>query len=111
MAVYGVASLTGGWLGTPPWWERPASDAEKWDLLARWAIEVGTTPRGDLELRLPGTDIRLPGGRAMPAEVPPTPPLRVARENREATSAAVVAVGLLLAVIGAWPRRRAGAAT
>src|SRR5262245_35574701 len=21
MAVYGVASLTGGWLGTPPWWK------------------------------------------------------------------------------------------
>ena len=20
--VHGVASLTGGWLGTPPWWER-----------------------------------------------------------------------------------------
>jgi hypothetical protein len=20
-AVYGAASLTGGWLGTPPWWE------------------------------------------------------------------------------------------
>jgi hypothetical protein len=21
VAVYGVASLTGGWLGTPPWWD------------------------------------------------------------------------------------------
>ena len=21
MAVYGAASVTGGWLGTPPWWE------------------------------------------------------------------------------------------
>ena len=24
-AVYGAASLTGGWLGTPPWWERVES--------------------------------------------------------------------------------------
>jgi hypothetical protein len=23
-AVYGIASLTGGWLGTPPWWEHEA---------------------------------------------------------------------------------------
>ena len=110
MAVYGAASLTGGWLGKPPWWERQASEAETWDLLARWAIEVGTTPGRDLELILPGTDIRLAGGRAMAAEVPPTPPLRVARENREGMSAAVVAVGLLFAVIGARPRRQ-GAAT
>ncbi|MBL9087618.1 MAG: hypothetical protein JNM10_10780 [Planctomycetia bacterium] len=32
MAVYGVASLTGGWLGTPPWWEKRESRGE---LLAR----------------------------------------------------------------------------
>ncbi len=29
MAVYGTASLTGGWLGTPPWWERH-DDVEVW---------------------------------------------------------------------------------
>lgn len=28
MAVYGFASLTGGWLGTPPWWERGMTDEE-----------------------------------------------------------------------------------
>ena len=42
-AVYGAASLTGGWLGTPPWW---------------WRLEVGevqvSDPRthfGDYNLR------------------------------------------------------------
>ncbi|HEY4229342.1 MAG TPA: hypothetical protein VGO79_04175, partial [Thermoanaerobaculia bacterium] len=24
LAVYAGASLTGGWLGTPPWWEKEA---------------------------------------------------------------------------------------
>lgn len=23
LAIYGTASLTGGWLGTPPWWDVP----------------------------------------------------------------------------------------
>lgn len=28
MTVYGFASLTGRWLGTPPWWDRGMTDEE-----------------------------------------------------------------------------------
>lgn len=28
MTVYATASLTGGWLGTPPWWTRSVPPAE-----------------------------------------------------------------------------------
>ena len=105
-AVYGAASLTGGWLGAPPWWDRPATQAEEWDLLARWAIEVGTSREPGPMATLPGTDVQIPLERPFPKDLPPRPSLRVAREDREAMSAAVVGLGLAAATIGAWPRRR-----
>ncbi len=53
MAVYGAASLTGGWLGTPPWWLRTRA---VWDIaspkdLHHVVIEVAErAPRPGLEL-------------------------------------------------------------
>ena len=53
MAVYGAASLTGGWLGTPPWWLRTRA---VWDIaspkdLHHVVIEVAErAPRPGREL-------------------------------------------------------------
>lgn len=107
-AVYGAASLTGEWLGTPPWWEREPTEDEARDVLARWAIEVGTRRDG-----APAGPSLL--GAALPATgsgdaVPPPPRLRVPRDGRNAISAAVTAAGLALVIVGTRPRRRLGAA-
>ena len=77
MAVYGGASLTGGWLGTPPW-------QEGWVAIA--------TVRDEPSPQCGAYDVR----------VYPMP-----RTDREWMSGGVVAVGLALVAVGAWPRRRA----
>lgn len=86
--VYGTASLTGGWLGAPPWWERDASESERWDELARWAVRVGT----------------IPTGLSDPSPAPPSQ-FRVPREGRIAMSGALVAAALACVTLGAWPKR------
>jgi hypothetical protein len=72
MAVYGAASLTGGWLGTPPWWERTRA---VWDLaspndLDHVVIEVAErVPRPGRELISLGfasAGLSLDAGRARP---------------------------------------------
>ena len=80
VAVYGAASLTGGWLGTPPWWERDVSIAEF--IEHRWGVELASPPR--------------PADRAAFLE----------RKGRGAISGGVVASGLALGAVGAWARRR-----
>lgn len=83
IAVYGVASLTGGWLGKPPWWERMETDQEWGDRLGVWdGPPLNYSP------------IPLPEPRAVPCPV------------REWISGGVIAAGLALVAIGAWPRRR-----
>ena len=74
-AVYGTASLTGGWLGPPPWWERRA------------------------QLRMDDTDRLMPPGfyHSPTSWIEPLP-------GREWFSGGVVAAGLALAGFGAWPR-------
>ena len=67
MAFYGAASLTGGWLGMPPWWQH------------------------DLTINVVG-EYRL--------DVP--------LAGREWISGAVVAAGLAIVAVGAWPQRRTG---
>ena len=52
-AVYATASLSGGWLGTPPWWERPASWAELTDgevVAMKWFSLKASRPRDGREL-------------------------------------------------------------
>jgi hypothetical protein len=80
--LYGTASLTGGWLGTPPWWERRTS------------------------LWFDDTDRLMPPGfyHSPTSWVEP-------RSGRERISGGVVATGLALAAFGAWPRRRTGRAS
>jgi hypothetical protein len=82
VAVYSLASLTGGWLGKPPWWWRDPADLsehEEDELIMSTAPEAER--HNDVVLR---------------------------REGRERISAILVAVGGAAAVVGlasAWPRR------
>ena len=99
MAVYGAASLTGGWLGAPPWWERTE---------IRYEMEYGNVwEPGDEELlkRYTIRELRQQKLARLRYEV------KVPRPGRVWWSAGVVAAGLALVAVGAWPRRRAGAAT
>ena len=83
-ALYGTASLTGGWMGTPPWWDR----AQRWS---------------DLKLHQDVEGVGFPHD----GEMYPDPPRgAVGREGREWISGGVVAAGLAVAAFGAWPRRR-----
>ncbi len=77
MAVYGTASLTGGWLGEPPWLEREVSIEEFVEHRYGVSLASPTYPRTVL----------------------------VEREGREWISGGVAAVGLALATFAAWPRR------
>jgi hypothetical protein len=73
IAVYGVASLTGGWLGSPPWWETTRVETSK----------LGASdPAPDVHFG--DYDVR-----------------RVPREGRRWYSVGVVAMGLALAAVGA----------
>ena len=82
-AVHGVASLTGGWLGTPPWWEHevekfvspPEAEHRHW----RWRKDAAIA------------DEPAPG--------------------RWWISGGVTAAGLGLLAWAAWPRSRPDAAT
>jgi hypothetical protein len=89
--VYGMASLTGGWLGTPPWWERAIRDDE---------IENYKGPPGILTPTMPGQRFH----KMERWE------LVTSREGREWISGGVVAVGLCPIAFGAWARRRLAAA-
>jgi hypothetical protein len=104
-AVYAGASLTGGWLGTPPWW---------WAREREWQPVLGPMipgPGGELSLgSQPGHFIvnldELDGKRVRRAGeygwvfLPPRP-------GRELISAAVMLSGLALLAWAAWPRGRA----
>lgn len=98
--LYGTASLTGGWLGTPPRWERERTDFE------RKRDEMDAFFRGPFG---PG---RLADGRPEPRRQTPEPELNVEfvvpRPGRAWISGGVVAAGLALTAFGAWPRRRRG---
>ena len=97
--VYGTASLTGGWLGMPPWWER-AAPITPYEWLYRydfnyslnWGISIGFYP-----VDVPEHFAR--AEREAPLHIEP-------REGREWISGAVVVAGITLVGIGAWPRRR-----
>ncbi len=91
VAFYGRSTLTGGSLGTPPWWERRIPESE-------WGAEFERMQR-------PGAIHDTREEYDGPMFEFPTAIFR-AREGREIVSWSVVAVGLCLAAFGAWPRRR-----
>ncbi len=80
-ALYGVASLTGGWLGTAPWQWREV-DRIDWFLRHRDSIDVLVSPGGGstLIVRDPGQNLSV--------------------------SVALALVGIAFVVVAAWPRYR-----
>lgn len=81
LAVYGTASLTGGWLGTPPWWGR----------VTEGCLACGFE--------------RLADGSTKPFSTWTERDLG-ARPELGGIGGVVIVVGLVLAALGAWPRRR-----
>jgi hypothetical protein len=76
-AIYATASLTGEWLGEPPWWTR--------------SMDI---PGGTL------TPISPPGP---PRTI--TIAVEIPREGRETISGAIAVVGYALFAVAAWPRK------
>jgi len=90
--LYGVASLTGRWLGTPPWWEVRTCSADM--------------RQSDVDEKL-GGEGRQPATFTLTHMVTSEP-----RRGREWMSGCLVVVGLaLVAAYGAWPTRRRDSVT
>lgn len=78
IAIYGVASLTGGWLGTPPWWD-----------VCTQTITQELYSDGHCEVRVAD---HAPAHDPRPWDAP--------------VGGALTAAGVGLGAVGAWPRRR-----
>ena len=81
-AVYATASLSGGWLGTPPWWQT-------WHRIDEYDIRNPGVPVPWIRLDAHGRVVAIL--EAQPA--------------REVTSASIALVGYALFAAAAWPRR------
>jgi len=92
VAGYGTASLTGGWLRTPPWWER-SRERTAWERTKEEVIVHVLDERFG--------PARLADGSPNPRRQPPEPESNVAyvepRPGREWISGGVVAAGLAVA--------------
>ena len=93
LAVYGVASLTGAWLGTPPWW-----DTEVWAEEESAEVRFVVVEDEDGFAWSDPPSFSTPRGRTKYLA-------RKLRADRQMYSAGVLAAGLLLATSCAWPRR------
>jgi len=80
--VYGTAALTGGWLGTPPWWTTVREQGEP----IAWVPMTPAAAASGSAIVTIERDDRRPAG--------------------EVIGFGVVVAGLALAALGAWPRRR-----
>lgn len=85
-AVYGVASLTGGWLGTPPWWTQITGGS---------GFETGfrAGPDGKQEMFCERREWSIV-------------PVHVRSDADSYWGGGVAVAGVALASFGAWPRRR-----
>ena len=88
LALYGTASLTGGWLGTPPWWDR----VRRAQLVDLDELERSGAIRLSHEF---------PPSREHPSWIEPRP-------GREWISGAVIAVGAALMACGSAGSWREG---
>jgi hypothetical protein len=86
LAIYGTASLTGGWMGMPPWWDRITGEV---------SFETGVHIRAD------GKEEWFCEKRARDF-----PPEHVPHDLDPYWGGGVVVLGLGLAALGAWPLRR-----
>ncbi len=118
MAVYGAASLTGGWLGLAPWESRNWGQASRRQELrlppgtrVEYVDEWSPAERAEWESRNLGGGYfwngftpRYPKGARWHVSIDQD---RSRTQNRP-FAITVAAVGLALVAVGAWPRRRAG---
>ena len=105
MAVYGAASLTGGWLGTPPWARDTPADTNHSG--ATYGYLEGSMFDVDRPNEPPGFSVYTP---------PPPELMAASRRSRLENVPRLpgwcsVGLGLALVAVGAWPRRRAGTAS
>lgn len=111
LAIYALASLTGGWLWEPPWWRTHTAPPEVVDMRARfsdWLTRLNaSTPGKSLVAPKEYESLEAEAGRVrdkFPAVFRAEGP-EYLRSGREWVSAGVVAGALALAVFAAWPRR------
>ncbi len=99
-SVYGVASVTGQWLGTPPWWERAAPlSPEAWlrRKFPRFHPVHVSSERSNPEW----------GWHRAVEEAPTLAPRNMDPiEGRKWVSGCLVLVGVALAAFGSWSHRR-----
>jgi hypothetical protein len=100
-AVYATASLSGGWLGTPPWWERwkpdPFHELSAAHLSGRTKLGVDQFFRH--------MESQMAAGRWRLTKTNDAVEVLVPRESREAVSASIALAGFALFAVAAWPRR------
>lgn len=120
--AYGTATLTGRWLGTPPWWEREAEGYNR--SLEQLLVGEGTLaipnyvpgdPRWDASIAKyvnpDGVGYRDALDPKSRREIEQYLAEQLRRGGREWISGGIVAAGLALAAFVAWPRRRRRVAT
>jgi hypothetical protein len=81
-AVYATASLSGRWLGEPPWWRREVPWTLPLDFNDPDIMQLAPCPSGCL-----------------------TQPRRIRRDDRETISASIALAGFALFAVASWPRR------
>lgn len=97
VAVYGASTLTGAWLGDPPWWERAETATEYHDRLLedlrKYPAAGGTSGMPPVVFAKNWVDA------FRPLEAAP-------REGREWISGGVTVAGLALLAWAVGPRKR-----
>lgn len=110
--VYATASLSGGWLGEPPWWREWVPAAAAFDDADAVSVPVGLPYRARgvryyLSDLVEGTDYIEHRERVVgdgPAGIIPVD-IRVPRAYRESVSVSIAFVGFALFALAAWRRR------
>jgi hypothetical protein len=97
-AVYATASLSGGWLGTPPWWETWFAEADIPPTPAHYDPWSRPDYYGEMHQAQNSNSGRARRGPRGAEWLRP-------RKGRERISASIAVVGYALFAVAAWPRR------
>jgi hypothetical protein len=104
LALYATASLTGGWLGTPPWWWagwRPVVSIAEFEHPTQPELAIGPDGVAHMTVTGWGTLTEKYGFHRRDGYIQYRVP-----GFRRLVSAAFIALGLVLFAWAAWPRRR-----